>query len=808
MARPTLRDYLTYMGKEPRTKGWGALLVYDREKANRLLMQEHILREEKGAWIEPVSGEKETENGKFTRLSNFTFGAPVLSFENANIGSSMAALTMPVVSGKLTEWSREPGASQASLVGISNLDPLTAPRVKMNIKLNEGAGGVVDKDGRVVLDLSNSTGYYFEVSQWKELNIKLGELIQAKFNDPDRGEQVWELNTLKPVEGALNPTSFRVRTHSLAKAGAAVPSTNQADLEDGAVIVGVAFNGDKNGDFPSADSDMAYLLPSREDGESYSMSVVLNHKTWMEKALVETILKSPGIVPGDLEFKYDANGFAVSAVGGAVELDIDVSRRDENVGDLLYIILAVFMRSSWGVLSYESVAGGLQLRWTVAGTYDAGQVTTFGLGMQWPRVEAIPVDINISAVCNMRVELVDGVLTLKKEEVELTTEFGLNKNADILAKMLLSRMVDTLKANIHDTLEKMLIGIAGNIEVIDLLRLNGLLFRNGQRSVADTLNIPGDVSMLGELAPTLTSFAIDPLDKALVAGGQQKFTLNPKPQEAVSWTVKAADNGATDKTLVGEVIDGLYKAPAADKIPGTFRNVIVTATAGENSSSAQLTIVPKAVAVRPNLLSARFSTKDKPQPYVLEGGGIDAVLEWNKGANFKGELRDPTAAEYDELLIPKDKNCKVYVAPYKPETPGSGQDRLLQLDQVQVSGAGRTENIDVITAWSAMAASLKVKLEAGGALKLTLAVSGWDGEEELPPDQTVWFKVLGSGVIDPATGVYTPGATEGDYVVIAGASKANMTWTYSVLPMPYTEADAQAFAEVNEAFNRLHAARA
>ena len=144
MARPTLRNYLTYMGKEPRTKGWGALLVYDREKANRLLMQEHILREEKGTWIEPVSGEKETENGKLSRLHNFAFGAPVLSFENANIGSSMAALTMPVVSGKLTEWSREQGASQASLVGISNHDPLTAPRVKMNIKLNEGAGGVVD----------------------------------------------------------------------------------------------------------------------------------------------------------------------------------------------------------------------------------------------------------------------------------------------------------------------------------------------------------------------------------------------------------------------------------------------------------------------------------------------------------------------------------------------------------------------------------------------------------------------------------------------------------------------------------------
>ena len=359
-----------------------------------------------------------------------------------------------------------------------------------------------------------------------------------------------------------------------------------------------------------------------------------------------------------------------------------------------------------------------------------------------------------------------------------------------------------------ERLEAVFEQISGRVEVIDLLRLNGLLFRNGQRSVADTLDIPGDVSMLGDLVPMLTSFAIDPLDKVLVAGGQQKFTLQPKPLDAVTWTVKGAD-GSTDKDLVGEIHEGVYKAPSADKIPGTFRNVIVTATAtaGENSSSAQLTIVPKAVAVRPNLLSARFSTESAPQRYVLEGGGVDAVLTWDKGANFKGELRDPTAAEYDELLIPKGKNCKVYVAPYKPDPLGSGQDRLLQLDQVQVSGSGRMETIDVITAWSGMAASLKVKLEEGGALKLTLAVSGWEGERDLTPDETVWFKVLGSGAIAPATGVYTPGATEGDYVVIAGASKADMRWTYSVLPMPYTEADVRAFAEVNKAFNRLHAER-
>ncbi|MNE63910.1 hypothetical protein D3C80_1592890 [compost metagenome] len=131
----------------------------------------------------------------------------------------------------------------------------------------------------------------------------------------------------------------------------------------------------------------------------------------------------------------------------------------------------------------------------------------------------------------------------------------------------------------------------------------------------------------------------------------------------------------------------------------------------------------------------------------------------------------------------------------------------MQLDQVQVTSAGRTETIDVIIAWSQMAATLKVE-PAGGPLKLTLAIADWDGEVELKPAETLWFTVLGSGEIAEATGIYTPGADEGDYVIIAGASRSNLSWVYGVLPMPYTEADAKAFVDVNKAFNRLHKAKA
>ncbi|WP_053388442.1 hypothetical protein [Pseudomonas sp. 10-1B] len=357
MARPTLDQFYTYMGKAPRTRGWGAFLVYDRQKANLLLMQEHILRADNKAWIEPVSDEKETETGKYTKLVNFAFGAPVLSFENSNIGSSMAALSMPVVSGLLTEWSREPGAELATLVGMSKLDPLTAPRVKMNIKLNEGAGGVVDEDGRVYLDLSESDSYYFEVSQWKDLNTKLGELIEAKFKAPERGEQVWELNRIAPVEGDLKPTTFGLRTHSLARAGNAVASTKQADLEEGAIIVGLAFNGSEVGDFPDDDRLMPYLLPTREGGGDYSAGLILSSEMWA-KAALKSLFENLGdafYAPAPITYELDDSGFLVVAKGGGLQLRGLYSVVEEsNAYFRVYV-----SNFNAGVVSFAAVHGGL-----------------------------------------------------------------------------------------------------------------------------------------------------------------------------------------------------------------------------------------------------------------------------------------------------------------------------------------------------------------------------------------------------------------------------------------------------------------
>lgn len=809
MARLNLDQYSKYMRAAPRTRGFGAFLVYDRQKANLLLMQEHILRADKQAWIEPVSGEKQTENGKFSRLSDFAFGAPVLSFENSNISSSRAALSIPVVGGKLTEWSREPGAELPTLVGITHMDPLTAPRVKMNIKLSEGAGGVVDEDGRVYLDLSESSGYSFEVSQWEELNTKLGELIEEKFKDPERGEQIWELNKLAPVEGSLNPTSFRVRTHSLAKAGSTVASTNQADLEEGAVIVGLEFNGGTDGSFPDADGDMPFLLPERESGGAYTMNVVLSNEAWFKQVVSLLAESMDGIEVAELKYERDDKTFVVAVSG----VRLRYSRYEELVratdGPLKGCYWAARVGDDAELLGH--------FRFTAVGEGD--------IQVEWKPEEKIgqievysPRDVFLSymstlhsdfrAVCTLSLDKTSHVLTMVKGDVEVTGGAwtvpynGGDENGGATGKFKDS--VPAIKAEIKSAIEKAMASIVGRIEVVDLLRLNGLLFRNGQRSVMDTLFAPGDISMLGELAPTLTAFAIDPIEKRLIAGSTQQLTLTPKPQpgETVTWEVKALPDdpeAPVGPEKLGEVFNEVYKAPKAETIAGRFRQVIITATVGVISSSALFTIVPKAVAVRPNLQNALFSLPGVPQRYVLEGGSVESVLDWTTGTGFKGELRDPLPSEFEELNIPRDKNTKVYVAPAKDPDFGEVLGALMHLDQVHVTGAGRTETIDITVLWHATTATLKVEAQ-GDALKLVLAVQSWGGGPvDLPPDQTIWFVAKGKGTLDETVGTYKPAADEGDYVIIAGVGRASGQWNYAVLPMPYTADEAKIFHEVNNA---------
>ena len=84
MAKLTLTQYLTYLGTETRTMGWGALLIYDRAKTNALLAQEYIERFDKDQYFPPFN---ESDQIAWSDMQDFILDRPRLSFTNSNIAS-------------------------------------------------------------------------------------------------------------------------------------------------------------------------------------------------------------------------------------------------------------------------------------------------------------------------------------------------------------------------------------------------------------------------------------------------------------------------------------------------------------------------------------------------------------------------------------------------------------------------------------------------------------------------------------------------------------------------------------------------
>ncbi|MEN5108459.1 hypothetical protein ABE521_06310 [Pseudomonas sp. TWI672] len=814
MAKPTLEEYLSYLSVEPRTKGWGALLVYDRFKTNMLLAQEHIERFDGSHWLKPISLRVETEDNSWTDISELTLDKPSLSFVNSNISSSAARLSMHVSGGKFKQLRKALGSGQTELVGLSRLDPLSAPAVRMNINLNQSNNGTITDEGRVTLDLSQGSAYTFEVSSWKDLNEKVGSAIQRAFAALPAEERVWELNTLKPVEGELKPTSFAVRTHSLAKAGQSIVSSDPAELDEGAVVVGVAFNGARGGDFPTRDEDMPYLLPESGSSDPFTMNLLVGNDVWSKQVLAQMFKKVPGYENEQPEYESQAGFITQLTWPGLTLTSPEQTHRFSTPPLYEGLDGAITARRIDGFKAWRFDLLRTSVNMTLA---SKGGVIVLEWKGQWPPSEdghpvlesdefvwranggngslavKYPVVIDYTCRQNFALELETAgehkgrVKVVKKEQQIDVALAQYDGRQFVWLEEVFKTAQDLFKTSFKNAFDQVVTAVASAGASIDVLRLNGLLFRSEQIAEPRNLQVPGDLSLLGTLAPKLTAFAVEPLEATLSAGTTQTFRLAPLPGAAVAWSLDHLPGESGDK---GTIANGVYTAPASDAITGTSKRVIVTATAGDQVSRALVTVVPQGVSVFPFMLSGQFSDQSpaKPSRYVVVGGSLGAPLSWAMKPGSKGTLRLP-GAEDSDLDIPVDKETRIYVAPTRQPGASGTVDFLMQLDTVTVSSGAHTEAMDVVIPWTTTTAEIRVTAQTDNTLKLALWVQSWDeGDVEIPPADTQWFLVKGEGDLS-TTGIYTPGA-EGDYIIVAAFDKTSTRlplWDYAVLPMPYEQ---------------------
>lgn len=800
MARPTFEKYMRYLRAEPRTLGWGALLVYDRFRANRLWAQEHIQRFDDSEWLPPVNFRASTESGSWTEVRDLVMDKPRLSFVNSSIASSKARLSMNVVSGVITQLRQLPGSDQMELVSYTVLNPLGGPTVRMDITLNETNSGSIDDEGRVTLDLSTGQGYTFEVSSWKEMNEKLGEAVKAEFEKWPKEARVWELNIIKPLAGALNPQEFAVRTHSLARSQQ-ITNATQEEQEEGAVIVGVSFVEDKTGTFPPNDKDMPYLLPSPVDGNDgpFTMNVLFANEVWLKDQLWQLVRDIPGLT--NVNMDRDQSGF-FSTVKADVGFTVQ-GRRDTTIRDYERYTFTTY---TWPNLDFS---GSFKIVHT-------DDVLVVEWAVECPTKELVVIfhdslrdyrhdpdfNVSVSVQTELRIKMVgegdkrgDIEIVPGKVEVNYNARFW-GGDHSYINDYVKESFDDYIKPHIDPLVNQMadkVAVMASGIKPFNALRLNSLLFRSDEVATPRLLVTPGELSLLGDLAPKLTTFAVEPLEEKVSAapGNTVKFHLDPAIGGTVSWSVKGLPDGSTDPEKVGAVVDGVYTPPEVGALTDSYRRVIVTATANGNSSSALVTVVADSVAIYPYFQIANFKSGDNRPRYVLTGGDIKGDLKWAMTSSSKGTVREVEAGDSD-LDIPVDKNVRIYESPEKAVGEAGTVDALVHLDGVEVSAGGQTEVIDIVIPWRTTTAGLRTTAQAGGGLKLALYFDNEEtGEEdELTPAETLWKVFKGAGQINPTTGIYTPGPNEGPYIIVAGRetpAERTPIWNYAVIPLSHVE---------------------
>lgn len=790
MPRPSMEQFKAYLKAKPRTYDWGALLVYDRFKANRLLAHEHIENLDLGKWIPLINFEKDID-GVITRVSNLQLDRPILSFVNSNLGVSRARLSMKVIDGLITQVRRQAGSAEDTLVSYARVDLLSAPSVYMDIYLQETGGGNVNEEGRVTFDLSLGNSYKFNVTSWEDLNEKLGEAIRDEFKSWDDKDKVWELNVLKPVQGQLNPTSFEVRTHSLARAEQITNATLE-EKEEGAVIVGVAFDGAQGGALPMKDEAMPYLLPSPENeaDPDYSMNLIYSHEVWLKDILSEMVEGFTSLQ--NLEVVRNPDGFYGTLTADlkvVLPAGVDDKRRDYgdsfSVDEFKWPELTFFStftiqhRDEMLSVGWEGGAGPGKFTVTFVEhngmkvMRPSGQVTArFKGGVQF-RLASEPSrigEVDISALTT----------TISSEASFSGSEWSyFDKYCDIAAK---DYLLPRVEAEV-EKFTKQFQSFSGMSIPFNLLRLNGLLFRGSDVATPRTLLLPSELSLLGDLAPRVTTFSIEPLEAVIVAGvgSTQTFKLEPAMEGTVVWDVKPLSGESGE---VGGIDNGIYSPPPVESIDGAYKRVIVTATVSGSTSSALVTVVPNSVSVHPYIKIANYATGEPGRPvprYVFTGGDIDHALTWSMVNGSKGTIRLPEESDND-LALPEGQDFRIYVSPsYLPGKEGEIEE-LIQLDRVQVSAGGVKQWIDVIIPWAIAPANVKSTPVEDG-LKLVIAA----GSKELPTKDTKWGVLLGTGEIDPETGIYSPGPSEGPYIIVAGRDKLGHffpTWGYAILLLP------------------------
>lgn len=789
MTRQTKDQFIAEMKKKPQTLGWDVVLAFDRNKTNYLLMQDYISRFGADSLFPPVDSSIDPVRGSTHELHGLQLDRPRLSFENAVITESRARCVMRTVGGRTIETTRPQGTSRNEVKRLGIADGLVGPVLTMTIHL-KNAPGSIGSTGKVELSLAENGAADFTLSgvdtqfEAVQLGVHLNEIIKT-WTDK---QKTFELSELRQSSGdALQPTSFKVLTRSAAGA----KSRAAEDFGDGEVLVLVGLD-KRSGSTPSYDTDIPYLLP-----EGYSSNLIISYDQYFRRMIMPRLISIFGEYGATCKIeeigafrKYIISGGGLSVpevqLGGAssfrfycrrTELPFDNMniRVDDNA-----VALSWAGKSSrvWGhtLLHRDNPEEG---PWEYEGDFSA----------TWNLVQAFRAVLEKDGSNDRTLLAIESVEKSLTTGHELYNSGGDRKCEASFRTSINEHFVVSCRDRVVFLQEK----FESTHQTIDAFRLNGLLFRDEAVVVPKDVDLPGDLTILGDIS--MPAHQISETEVTVASGTTHSFSIQPagtRPTWTVSDPLDTDTVRGRSAASVGTIdANGLYKAPLAASFDFTSKRVVITATGDGWSSKALVNLVAAPVSVFP-LVNVVNLTNDKDEGYVVWAASTNkTALSWKLTGNAGGTLSKTNDPEVQE--------SQRYKGPATFPTDGVSQaDKKIRVDRVEVSPAGGTAVVCEMVLANAPSANFYFKYSAvGDGVQFESWLTGESGKDvQLPSDSVAWHKVSGLGALS-AAGKYTqPSAVREHYIIVAAFFEDEVEipllpdpilitfWNYIILPLP------------------------
>lgn len=767
--RKTFAEYLQWAALKPRTSGWSALVAYDRNKCNQMLLQEYIEKHDKHSTMPPINETYGSSEFTWHWLLDYVTDAPRLSFENDPDGQKAEVnMSMAIVGGKNIALNDAGGFAQVNR--ISSFDPLDHPTLEVErVQLKDIQGGVTE-DGEVLLDLGDPDyqGHHWQVSgdESEHECLAAGAFFKRKFREADRVRRTFTLGTLAQTSQAfMKPQSFRLR--AIMEEGGA--SRGASNYGNGAIEMRIALDDDLQGGEPG--EDWVYPLPS--DRADLNAMMMFGSRFFMHGIIGKGTARAFNAPNAQFESRTDSRGFVEwLGVKYGTEGYLEIPPFEALIGTKK--------------LTFHNCKLPIHLsadhRLTMTLFRDADGSLSLGVGMGSQDVRRLMVctvngvpfhclmGLGLSATYRFSLDQASHRLKVKLGSFNSFVRYvpNLLLPLDVLSYMDTS----AFRTGLGNLVALTAMQIFNGLEEIDVFTLNTLLFNAENAIQLKTADLTGEMLLFGSIGPGLDTFVIDPVEVLLSHGQAHQFRTLPATSR-VKWTVEDLEGNAAGAGQMN-ADTGAYIAPSLAQISGTYKRIKVTATGPGNRhiSRALITVVARTITLNPLIEVCNGSESGKPaESRTLSAHCMGGALRWR----VEGGGRINEAAD--------ENGENTYYAPLKHAAPGPS----FTLDKIIVTHTTTHQEQTTLMVLKHFVSAVVIYTDfedlPANRVKLTCKLSGGT-----PPQPPMWGYIPeDTGTIDQDTGLFTVSQTTSSQFVLITV-RIDLGWLqvdgFTILPLP------------------------